>query len=189
MAALLARVARGIRALGGKRDVGVFRRGDIVWELDLKEGIDFAIYLQGVRARDLAGYRRSCSRSLSVLNIGADIGSHTLPLARMEGPSGRVYSFEPTDCAFGKQGAIFLSTPSFPGGSTRSKLCLWAAQPKKGPRPSHPVGLLITKVEPSSIRSTWADSTRSKGRSARLPSAQLELLELKSGISSAEVEC
>jgi len=87
MAALLARVARGIRALGGKRDVGVFRRGDIVWELDLKEGIDFAIYLQGVRARDLAGYRRSCSRSLSVLNIGADIGSHTLPLAQMEGPS------------------------------------------------------------------------------------------------------
>ena len=113
MAALLARVARGIRALGGKRDVGVFRRGDIVWELDLKEGIDFAIYLQGVRARDLAGYRRSCSRSSFVLDIGADIGSHTLPLAQMEGPSGRVYSFEPTDCAFGKQGRNLSLNPEF----------------------------------------------------------------------------
>jgi hypothetical protein len=66
MAALLARVARGIRALAGKRDVGVFRRGDIVWELDPKEGIDFTIYLQGVRAPEtLQGIAGSCSRSLS----------------------------------------------------------------------------------------------------------------------------
>ena len=82
---------------------GVFRRGDIVWELDLKKGIDFAIYLQGVPARDLAGYRRVVQPEFVVLDIGAGIGSHTFPLAQMEGPSGRVYSFEPTDCAFGKQ--------------------------------------------------------------------------------------
>jgi hypothetical protein len=113
MAALLARVARGIRALAGKRDVGVFRRGDIVWELDPKEGIDFAIYLQGVRARDLAGYRTVVQPEFVVLDIGADIGSHTLPLAQMKGPSGRVYSFEPTDYLFGKQGRNLSLNPDF----------------------------------------------------------------------------
>ena len=104
MAALLARVCSGHKSACWQKGCRCFRRGDIVWELDLKKGIDFAIFLQGVPARDLAGYRRVVQPEFVVLDIGADIGSHTLPLAQMEGPSGRVYSFEPTDCAFGKQG-------------------------------------------------------------------------------------
>lgn len=104
LATLLARVARGMRRLAGKGDVGVFRRGNIVWELDLRQGIDFAIYLQGgFEPKTLRDYRKVVRPGFVVLDIGANIGSHTLPLAEMVGPSGRVYSFEPTDYAFSKQ--------------------------------------------------------------------------------------
>ena len=44
-----------MRTLAGKGNVGVFRRGGIVWELDLTEGIDFAIYLQGGLSRRPCG--------------------------------------------------------------------------------------------------------------------------------------
>ena len=101
--ALLSRVV-GVRTLVGKGDVGVFRRGDIAWELDLKKGIGFAIYLQGgFEPKTLREYRRIVQPGFVVLDIGANIGSHTLPLAQMGRPAGRVYSFEPTDYAFGKQ--------------------------------------------------------------------------------------
>ena len=104
LAALISGVVRTIRTLAGKGNVGVFRRGGIVWELDLKEGIDFAIYLQGgFEPAALREYRRVVKPGSVALDIGANIGSHTLPLARIVGPSGCVYSFEPTDYAFEKQ--------------------------------------------------------------------------------------
>ena len=90
--------------MAGKGDVGVFRRGDIVWQLDLKEGIDLAIYLQGgFEPLTLREYDRVVRPGFVALDIGANIGSHTLPLARLVGPSGHVHSFEPTDFAFEKQ--------------------------------------------------------------------------------------
>ena len=104
VAALLSRTVRAVRTLSGRADIGIFRRGGILWELDLKEGIDFAIYLQGgFEPETLREYRRLVRAGFVVLDIGANIGSHTLPLAQMVAPSGRVYSFEPTDYAFGKQ--------------------------------------------------------------------------------------
>jgi FkbM family methyltransferase len=103
-AALISRVVRTVRTLAGKGNVAVFRRGGIVWELDLREGIDFAIYLQGgFEPAALREYRRVVKPGSVALDIGANIGSHTLPLAQIVGPSGRVYSFEPTDYAFEKQ--------------------------------------------------------------------------------------
>jgi FkbM family methyltransferase len=104
IAGLISGIVRTIRSVLGKGDVGIFRRGEIAWELDLREGIDFAIYLQGgFEPETLREYRRLVRAGSVVLDIGANIGSHTLPLAQLVGPSGRVYSFEPTDYAFGKQ--------------------------------------------------------------------------------------
>ena len=104
IAGLISGIVRTTRTLVGKADVGVFRRGDIVWELDLSEGIDFAIYLRGgFEPETLREYRRIVRAGFVALDIGANIGSHTLPLAQLVGPSGRVYSFEPTDYAFAKQ--------------------------------------------------------------------------------------
>ena len=91
---------RSLVGLGTKAQV---RRHGIVWDLDLEEGIDLSIYLFGcfepMTARAL---RRLAKSGDIVLDIGANIGAHTLPLAKAVGSTGRVFAFEPTDYAFSK---------------------------------------------------------------------------------------
>ncbi len=81
----------------------VTRRG-LTWALNLKEGIDLAIYvLGGFELKTLRRYRKLIKAGDVVLDIGANIGAHTLPLAQLVGATGKVYSFEPTTYAFEKQ--------------------------------------------------------------------------------------
>jgi len=99
-ASQLVRVARKIC---GRADQAIVRRNGLVWELDLREGIDLAIFLFGSFERETARTLARLARPGSVvLDIGANIGAHTLPLARSIGPTGKVYAFEPTDYAIGK---------------------------------------------------------------------------------------
>jgi FkbM family methyltransferase len=63
-----------------------------------------AIYvLGGFELRTLRRYAEIIKEGDIVLDIGANIGAHTLPLAQLVGKSGWVFSFEPTAYAFGKQ--------------------------------------------------------------------------------------
>lgn len=78
-------------------------RGGIQWDLDLREGIDLTIFLLGMFEREtVLTCRRLITPGDVVLDIGANIGAHTLQLARCVGPGGRVVAFEPTDFAFRK---------------------------------------------------------------------------------------
>lgn len=78
-------------------------RGGIQWDLDLREGIDLTIFLLGMFEREtVLTCRRLIRPGDIVLDIGANIGAHTLHLACCVGPGGRVAAFEPTDFAFGK---------------------------------------------------------------------------------------
>jgi FkbM family methyltransferase len=96
----LVRTGRGIAGRPGK---GIFSRRGIVYELDLSEGIDLAIYLGGMFERRTAIALGKLTEPASlVLDIGANIGAHTLTLAKLVGPEGRVMAFEPTDFAFRK---------------------------------------------------------------------------------------
>ena len=89
--------------LGLPATVLVKRRG-INWSLDLKDGVDFAIYLLGgFEVRTLDRYKELVKDGNIVLDIGANVGSHTLPLAELVGGTGKVISFEPTAHAFAKQ--------------------------------------------------------------------------------------
>jgi FkbM family methyltransferase len=91
------------RAIAGRPDKGIFSRRGIAYELDLSEGIDLAIYLGGMFERRTAiALGRLVEPSSLVLDIGANIGAHTLHLASLVGPEGRVMAFEPTDFAFRK---------------------------------------------------------------------------------------
>ena len=145
--------------------MGVFRRGDIVWELDLKEGIDFAIYVQGgFEPETLRYYRGAVRPGFVVLDIGANIGSHTLPLAQIVGPSGRVHSFEPTDYAFGKQLRNVSLNPELSKRVNPTQAMLVARSTQENARRSHPAGPSTAKMRRSAIRFTWADSTPSKAR-------------------------
>ncbi len=90
------------KVLGLSNEIVVDRRG-IKWRLDLKEGIDLSIYLLGAfEWMTLLAYRRLIRPDDVVLDIGANLGAHTLHLARCVGPGGKVVAFEPTAFAFHK---------------------------------------------------------------------------------------
>jgi FkbM family methyltransferase len=90
------------RALIGRTDRQVVNRSDIAYDLDLAQGIDFAIYLGFYERQTSAALGRLVRPGSLVLDIGANIGAHTLTLAHLVGASGRVLAFEPTDYAFTK---------------------------------------------------------------------------------------
>jgi FkbM family methyltransferase len=78
----------------------VWRRG-IRWSLDLRDGIEFSIWLRGYfEPSTVTTYRRLIQLGATVLDIGANIGAHTLHLAAATGAGGQVIAFEPTDYAF-----------------------------------------------------------------------------------------
>ena len=91
------------RALLGRSDRQIITRDGITYDLDLSQGIDFAIYLANIYERQTrAALRRLVKPGALVLDIGANIGAHTLSLANLVGPAGQVLAFEPTDYAFRK---------------------------------------------------------------------------------------
>jgi FkbM family methyltransferase len=91
------------RTLLGRTDQEVVVRDGVIYELDLSQGIDFAIYLGGMFERSTAiALSKLTEPSSLVLDVGANIGAHTLRLAKLVGPRGRVMAFEPTDFAYRK---------------------------------------------------------------------------------------
>ena len=85
------------RRLAGLGPEVIADRRGIRWALDLREGIDLSIYLFGVfEGRSVAAWRRLVRNGDTVLDVGANCGAHTLPLAHAVGPNGRVIAFEAT---------------------------------------------------------------------------------------------
>lgn len=70
--------------------------------LDLGEMIDVCVYLQKFERDVVGAIERFCRPGWVVLDIGANIGAHSLRFAKATGPQGKVYSFEPTDFAYRK---------------------------------------------------------------------------------------
>ena len=82
---------------------GEFRRHRLNWHLDLNEGIDFSIYSIGTfEPATIRHYARNIRPGSVVIDIGANIGAHTLPLADIVGSSGRVLAIEATEYAYAK---------------------------------------------------------------------------------------
>ena len=83
--------------VGQPPDRAICRRGGINWELDLREGIQLSIYCFGMFERTTArALRRLLPPGGVAVDVGANIGAHTLPMARQAGPQGRVIAVEPT---------------------------------------------------------------------------------------------
>jgi FkbM family methyltransferase len=95
------RVVMGGRRAIGRGPIAVCRRGGLRWKLDLREGIDFSIFLLGSFEPDMvSAYRHMITAGAIVIDIGANIGAHTLRLAACVGTAGRVIAVEPTQYAF-----------------------------------------------------------------------------------------
>jgi len=103
IARMMNRCLRPVRRVSGLSMRARCRRKGIEWDLDLDEGIDLSIYLLGAyESRSLRAYARLVKPGDVCFDIGANIGAHTLHLARLAGDSGRVFAFEPTEFAAAK---------------------------------------------------------------------------------------
>ncbi len=103
IAKALYRGVKAARGLAGKNDNCTVTRRGIRYELDLSQGIDFAIYLLGAwEAATHAAIARCVKSGQTVLDIGANVGAVTLNLAQSVGSDGCVVAFEPTQFAYRK---------------------------------------------------------------------------------------
>lgn len=117
------RVARTI--LGRPGTKVICNRNGVRWSLDISEGIDLAIYLAGSFEKGtLRSIHRALKPGMTVLDIGANIGAHCLPMAKRVGSSGRVIAIEPTDFAFSKLEANLALNPSLASSVTLKKMIL-----------------------------------------------------------------
>ncbi len=150
------------RAVAGRDDCVTVQRGGINWCLDLREGIDFSIYLLGAFERSTVLTLRKLARTGSVVfDIGANIGAHTLGMARNVGPTGRVFAFEPADFAFAKLKRNLALNPELESRTQAHQILLaaepsaplpakvYASWPLVGDEPVHPKlrGRLTTSLE------------------------------------------
>tara|TARA_B100001057_G_scaffold251132_1_gene251339 strand:- start:450 stop:1259 length:810 start_codon:yes stop_codon:yes gene_type:complete len=79
-------------------------RNKVKWNLDLKEAIDLSIYLFGTFERKISNIKKLLSKkedSLTIIDIGANIGSVSLILAKTFENS-KIFAIEPTNYAFNK---------------------------------------------------------------------------------------
>ncbi len=72
----------------------------IKYNLDLNEEIDNSIYYQGCfEPMTVNLIRRYVKTGMTIIDIGANVGCHTLQFAKLVGHKGRVIAFEPTSYA------------------------------------------------------------------------------------------
>lgn len=127
IARALSATVLSFRSLFGLTAEVVTTRRGLTWSLNLKEGIDLAIYvLGGFELRTLRRYAQLIKAGDVVLDIGANVGAHTLPLAQLVGTTGKVFSFEPTAYAFAKQQANIALNPSLVSRISAHQMMLMA---------------------------------------------------------------
>ncbi|HKB58604.1 MAG TPA: FkbM family methyltransferase [Gallionellaceae bacterium] len=99
----LARAYREYLNSGNGHSLVIKNIDGINYELDLREAIDYAMYVSGSREPETTrALKRLCKPGDVVFDIGANVGSHTLPIASYVGSDGKVYAFEPVPWAINR---------------------------------------------------------------------------------------
>lgn len=81
LARAASRVLLTLRRLTGRGPTATVRRRGLRWDLDLREGIDLSVYLLGgFEVRTARAWRRRIAPGSRVLDVGANVGAHALPL-------------------------------------------------------------------------------------------------------------
>lgn len=99
-------------------------RRKIRYKLDLREGIDLAIYLGVYENSTVRAYNKLIKKDDYIIDVGANIGAHTLQFADLVGDGGRVIAFEPTDYAFTKLQVNILLNPQLANRITANQIML-----------------------------------------------------------------
>jgi hypothetical protein len=88
----LSKLIVGLRAIFGLSPITKVYRQGCKWSLDLREGIDLAIYLGVYEPETIKALKKPVHSGDIILDIGANIGAITLPLAQFVGESVPVIS-------------------------------------------------------------------------------------------------
>jgi FkbM family methyltransferase len=106
-------------------------RDGIHYQLDLKESVDRGIYLLGWEPLTIKWLRENLSPGDFVIEVGANIGAHSLIISKIIGQNGRLEAFEPTNYAFKKLQTNFLLNPALKQNTNLHKLYVSNAVKKK----------------------------------------------------------
>jgi FkbM family methyltransferase len=156
------------RRLLGRTDIVEGSFDGLNYRLDLSQGIDFAIYLLGRFEPSTANaISRVVKPGQVALDIGANIGAHTLRIARQVGETGRVFAFEPTDFAFRKLLTNLALNPSLQGRVTAIQCFLGASASADAPPEIYSSWPLTKAVELHKVH-LGASMTTGKATTMRL---------------------
>jgi|HubBroStandDraft_5_1064220.scaffolds.fasta_scaffold223893_1 FkbM family methyltransferase len=134
----MSRVVVTARKICQRPSSGHFFRNGLRWSLDLREGIDFSIYLLGAFEPSLIKfYEKRIKPGQTVLDIGANIGAHTMHFARAVGPNGRVVAVEATDYAYRKLCANLELNPTLRSQVSAQQVLLAASALSAKPAALH----------------------------------------------------
>lgn len=92
-------------------------RDGITYSLDLRESVDRGIFLLGWEPLTISWLNKNLKIGDVVIEVGANIGAHSLIMSSIIGPDGSLYCFEPTNFAFDKLTTNFALNPSLPENS------------------------------------------------------------------------
>jgi FkbM family methyltransferase len=85
----------------GKNSLRIAKRDGIRYRLDISEYMEWVIYF-GLRVEERDGLYPLVKPNMVILDIGTNIGETLLNFARLTGPGGMVYGFEPVEENFRK---------------------------------------------------------------------------------------
>jgi FkbM family methyltransferase len=184
-AAAASALVSGGRSVLGRDSSATVWRGGLRWQLDLREGIDFSIYLLGGFERRTAAAMRTLVQPGSVVfDIGANVGAHTLGIARSVGPAGCVVAVEPSDEAFAKLTRNVSINPELQGRVRLRQLLLAASAEAVAPPalyaswPLHPTGPVHPKHGGRLVTMTGASVDTLDHVMAREGLERLDLIKL-----------
>lgn len=77
----------------------IISRNGLKYAVDLRQVVDFGTFLGGWEKETVIFLKKTLKRGDVVIEVGSNVGAHTLLMARLVGEEGHVYAFEPTSFA------------------------------------------------------------------------------------------
>ena len=100
----------------------VITREKIKYKVDLSEVIDFGIFFGGWERGTIDFLRTTIHKGDCIIEVGANVGAHTLLIAKYAGNEGHVFAFEPTEFALKKLRTNIALNPDLKNITIRTEL-------------------------------------------------------------------
>ena len=111
-------VGLALDVLSKFKKIFLIRRNGINYQVDITESVDRAIFLRGWEPNTISILHQLIGSGDTVIEVGANIGAHSLIISKIIGNDGRLISIEPTSYAFNKLQKNFNLNPSLKVNTT-----------------------------------------------------------------------